>query len=194
MMVTTILLNGVIGFVMVITYCYVITDIETMIWKNPSPFPFVDVFYAAIGNKGGTIAMVSIVTALSICANLSVLAAASRQAWAFARDEGLPFSGWIRKVSTVGTPIPLNAIMLSLTMTIVLSLLNLGSAAAFNSIVGLLSGSGGLSYTVSIGCVLWRRLSGQPLPKSPFTLGKMVRRFQHLCSETAANVIIGYTR
>lgn len=118
--------------------------------------------------------MVSIVCALGICGNLSVLAAASRQAWAFARDDGLPFSGWLRRITTIGTPIPLNAIILSLFITIIVSLLNLGSATAFNSIVGLLSGSGGVSYTISIGCVLWRRLFGKPLPSSPFSLGKFV--------------------
>lgn len=124
--------------------------------------------------------MVSVVCALGICGNLSVLAAGSRQAWAFARDDGLPFSGWLRKITTIGTPIPLNAIIISLFITVILSLLNLGSATAFNSIVGLLSGSGGVSYTISIGCVLWRRMSGQPLPSSPFTLGKAVSL--HLCA------------
>ena len=146
-----------------------------MIVTSTSPFPFVGVLHAATGSTGGTIAMVSIVTALSLCGNLSVLAAASRQVFAFARDQGMPFSGTLRKITTVGTPIPLVAIMVSLAVTIVLALISLGSAAAFNSIVGLLSGSGGLSYSVSIGCVLWRRLFGKPLPKSPFTLGKFVR-------------------
>lgn len=174
MMITTIILNGVLGFVMVITYCFCITDIVGQIVASTSVFPYVDVFYAATGSPGGTIAMVALMTALSICANLSVLAAASRQVWAFARDEGMPFSGWLRKISNVGTPIPLNAILVSLIITIVLSLLNLGSVTAFNSIVGLLSGSGGVSYSISIGCVLWRRMFGKPLPKSPFSLGKFV--------------------
>ena len=124
--------------------------------------------------------MVSIVCALSICGNLSVLAAGSRQAWAFARDDGLPFSNWFRKITTVGTPIPLNAIFASLMVTVAVSLLNLGSATAFNSIVGLLSGSGGVAYCISIGCVLWRRLTGQPLPSSPFSLGKLVSEDQCL--------------
>lgn len=94
--------------------------------------------------------------------------------WAFARDDGMPFSPWLRKITVVGTPIPLNAIIISLTITLVVSLLNIASSTAFNSIVGLLTGSGGVSYSISIGCVLWRRMFGKPLPKSPFTLGKFV--------------------
>jgi amino acid transporter len=176
MMVTTICLNGVLGFVMIITFCFCVTDILNQIVLSTAAFPYVDVFAAATGSTGGTIAMVSIVCALSICGNLSVLAAGSRQAWAFARDDGLPFSGWLRKITTVGTPIPLNAIIISLFITIVLSMLNLGSVTAFNSIVGLLSGSGGVSYSISIGCVLWRRLTGERLPSSPFSLGNAVSR------------------
>ena len=174
MMITTIVLNGVLGFVMIITFCFCVTDIFTQIVTSTAAFPYVDVFYASTGSTGGTIAMVSIVCALGICGNLSVLAAGSRQAWAFARDDGLPFSGWLRKITTIGTPIPLNAIIISLFITIILSLLNLGSVYAFNSIVGLLSGSGGVSYSISIGCVLYRRMFGKPLPASPFSLGKMV--------------------
>ena len=174
MMITTIVLNGILGFVMVVTFCFCVQDIFTQFVTTTSAFPYVDVFFAATGSVGGTIAMVSIGCALSICGNLSVMAAASRQAWAFSRDEGLPFSAWLRKITTIGTPIPLNAICISLFVTIILSLINLGSVTAFNSIVGLLSGSGGVSYTISIGCVLYRRLFGKPLPKSPFTLGKFV--------------------
>lgn len=164
-----------------------------MFINSTSPFPYIDVsrstyafaghvdtdarpkvLYAGTGSTGGTIAMVSIITALNICANLSIVAGGSRQAFAFARDEGLPFSSWFRQVHTIGTPIPVNAILASLFITVIVSLLNLGSATAFNSVVGLLTGSGGVSYTVSIGCVLWRRMYGAPLPKAPFSLGKWV--------------------
>jgi hypothetical protein len=39
-----------------------------------------------------------------------------------------------------------------------------------------LTGSGGISYSISIGSVLYRRLFGAPLPSSPFSLGKLVSR------------------
>lgn len=192
MMVVTIILNGALGLVMVITYCFCVTDVEAMYVTTHSPFPFIDVgrhhikihadflltcdqvLYAGTGSTAGTIAMVSIVSALNICANLSIVAAGSRQAWAFARDEGLPFSSWFRRVSTIGIPIPINAILASLTITIAISLLNLGSTTAFLSVVGLLASAGAMSYAISISCVLWRRLRGKPLPKSPFSLGRYV--------------------
>ncbi|KAI6914489.1 amino acid transporter [Hortaea werneckii] len=171
MMITTIILNGILGLAMIIMFCFCITDIQSQIWLSTSAFPYVDVFLAATNSKGGTIALVSIIAALNICANLSVVAAGSRQTWAFARDNGLPFSSTLRKITTIGTPIPLYSVFASLIITVVVSLLNLAGSTAFNSVVGLLSGSGGVSYSISISCVLWKRITGQPLPHAPFRLG-----------------------
>lgn len=76
------------------------------------------------------------------------------------------------QIRTIGVPIPLNAILFSLAVAIIFALINLGSTAAFDSMDGLLAGSGGFSYSISIGCVLLKRIRGQPLPKSHFSLGK----------------------
>ena len=73
----------------------------------------------------------------------------------------------------MGTPIPLNALLFSLSITIILSLINLGSTAAFNSIVGLLAGSGGVAYFISIGCVFLKRIRGDKLPIGRWSLGRL---------------------
>lgn len=110
---------------------------------------------------------------LSCAATINSVAAGSRQAWAFARDDGLPFSRWMQKITVVqGTPIPVNSMLASLAVTVVLSFIILGSSEAFNSIAGLLSGAIGFSYAISIGCVLWRRLYGAPLPPARWSLGR----------------------
>lgn len=56
---------------------------------------------------------------------------------------------------------------------LILALLVLGGDQAFNSIVGLLNGAVGLTYVLSIGCVLWRRTFGEPLPPARWSLGKL---------------------
>lgn len=68
--------------------------------------------------------------------------------------------------------IPFNSILFSLVLTVLLALINLGSITAFNSIVGLLTGSGGVSYAISIGCVCLKRIRGEQLPPSNFSLGR----------------------
>ena len=57
MMFGTIILNGVLGFVMVITYVFVIQNLETQIVDSTSPYPFISVFEVAVGSKAGAIGM-----------------------------------------------------------------------------------------------------------------------------------------
>ncbi|EKG20960.1 Amino acid/polyamine transporter I [Macrophomina phaseolina MS6] len=171
-MIITILLNGLMGFVMIITFCFCITDLETLL-SLPVAFPFVEVFKSATGSVTGATLMSIVIIVLTMCTCMSGLAAASRQVFAFARDEGLPASNTWKKVSVIGTEIPLNSVLISLTIAVLMSLVNLGSTTAFNSIVGLLNGSAGTAYALSLACLLWRRTrSPEPLPPARFSLGK----------------------
>lgn len=87
---------------------------------------------------------------------------------------GLPFPTWFTRLVVVDSvPLPLNAILASMLFVLVLALLVLGGDQAFNSIVGLLNGAVGLTYVLSIGCVLWRRTFGEPLPSARWSLGKL---------------------
>jgi hypothetical protein len=60
----------------------------------------------------------------------------------------------------------------SMFIALVLSLLCLGGSEAFNSIMGLVTGAVGLTYALSIGCLLWRKLFGAPLPPARWSLGR----------------------
>jgi hypothetical protein len=88
------------------------------------------------------------------------------------QQSGLPFSNWFMRIRTVdGAPLPVNSILASLCICVIIALLNLGGRKIFNSIVGLLTGTLGLTYALSIGCVLWRRCYGAPLPPARWSLG-----------------------
>lgn len=102
---------------MIVTYCFCITDLDAALATHTG-YPFIEVFYAATGSKGGTTVMASIVATLMLCACISILATASRQTFAFARDDGMPFSPFFRKVSTIGTELPLNSVIFSLSITV----------------------------------------------------------------------------
>lgn len=99
------------------------------------------------------------------------MATASRQIFAFARDNAVPFSPWFSKVSPKWN-LPINSIFFTFCMTILLSLINLGSATALNSITSLATNALFSSYICSIGCMIWRRATNQPLLPSPFRLGR----------------------
>lgn len=71
-----------------------------------------------------------------------------------------------------GVALPANSIMASLFICVIIALLNLANDRVFVSIVGLLTGALGLTYALSIACVLWRRCFGAPLPPARWSLGR----------------------
>lgn len=62
--------------------------------------------------------------------------------------------------------------MVSLVVTILLSLINIGSTTALLAIVTLTIGAMMSSYIITIGCVLLKRIRGEPLPPHKWTLGQ----------------------
>lgn len=67
--------------------------------------------------------------------------------------------------------IPLNAVMVSLIVTILLSLINIGSTTAFNAIISLTTVSLLTSYLITIACILLKRIRGETLPARRWSLG-----------------------
>ena len=166
-------LNGALGFIMIVTFCFAIQSVEEQIIMSSAPYPFVEVFATATGSTAAAIGMTvpMVLMTLSMCINST--AAASRQAWSFARDDGLPFPRWFTRLVPINsTPLPINAMVTSFVILIVVALLNFGGSEVFNSIIGLMTGAVGLTYALSIGCVLWRRLYGEPLPPARWSLGR----------------------
>lgn len=68
--------------------------------------------------------------------------------------------------------IPLRAIMVSLSITCLVSLINIGSTSALNAIVSLGVVALLSSYYITIGCLIWRRTYGDPLPACRWSLGR----------------------
>ncbi|KAK5123749.1 hypothetical protein LTR85_002385 [Meristemomyces frigidus] len=168
-MIRTTLINGALGFVMVITVCYCIGDVDTVL-ATPTGYGFIQIFYDSTGSLAATNAMVAIVLVLALFSCITMMASASRQLFAFARDKGMPFSPWLGHVRP-GWDIPLNAVSFSLVFTSILSLINIGSTVAFNSISSLSTCALLLSYIVSTGCLVWRKMCNKPLLPSRFNLG-----------------------
>lgn len=93
-MMWTLILNGVTGFVMVITFAFCIGDLEEAISPKYS-YAYIDVFYTATNNKAGATVMACLITLMCLCSTISNVATASRQMFAFARDRGMPFSSFL---------------------------------------------------------------------------------------------------
>lgn len=96
-MVLTIVLNGALGFAMIIAFLFTIGNMQLAL-KNPTGYDFLYIFESATRSKAGAIAMSSVLITMGMCATIGIIASASRQTWAFARDGGLPFSRSLSKV------------------------------------------------------------------------------------------------
>jgi choline transport protein len=66
-----------------------------------------------------------------------------------------------------------NAILVITGLAIIISLINIGSTAAFNIVTSLGTGTLTASYIVCISCIVWRKLAGEPLLPSRFTMGRV---------------------
>ena len=87
----SIFLNGAFGFTALLVTLFSLNDVEKAL-KTPTEYPYMQVFLDSTGSVAGATAMASIVTVMSFCANIGILATASRMCWSFCRDRGLP--GW----------------------------------------------------------------------------------------------------
>lgn len=160
-MLSTTLLNGILGFAMVIVVLFVTVDIESVL-QSPTGelgFPYMQIFYDATGSLSGASTMICIIIIMDICAAIAFLATSSRIVWAFGRDRGLPF--W-RTMSTVQskTAIPLYAIMVMAGVSCAIGLINIGSATAFNDVISVGVSSLYASYVLTEAFLLWHRIRG----------------------------------
>lgn len=96
--VTSILVNGSLGFGILLATLYGLGDIDAIL-KSPTGFPYMEIFVQATGSIHGSTAMASLIVVLTICSTVGFVATFSRMIWSFARDRGLSFPSFLSKVA-----------------------------------------------------------------------------------------------
>ncbi|KAF2276823.1 amino acid transporter [Westerdykella ornata] len=145
-MVYTILLNLACGCLFLIPLLFVMPDQEFLA-NLASGQPLPPIIYNAVGHAGGTFALTIPLLVLGILCGIACTTAASRCTWAFARDGAIPGAQWWKTVNA-RLDVPLNAMMLSMAVQLLLGLIYFGSSAAFNAF----SGVGVICLTLSYAC------------------------------------------
>lgn len=159
--VTAMIVNGLIGFGMMLTVLFCIGDIET-VTGTETGFPFIQIFFDSFGRHGAVAAGAFVLVLTWVCA-LGITTTASRMTWSFARDKGTPLSSWLGKVSK-RTHVPTNAVFTVTTLAALLTLIYIGSYTAFNDVISLtITGFYG-SYFLPCAFLLYHRLKGHILP------------------------------
>lgn len=91
-------LNGILGIVMMITFCFAVGDNLDNILNSDTGIPIIQLLYNVTGSNAGTIVMGCVLIILSYFSAITTIASSSRQTWAFARDMGFPASRWLSYV------------------------------------------------------------------------------------------------
>ena len=170
-MILTTVFNGAMGWIMIITFCMVLGNLDDVI-ATPTGQPYIAVFYNVTQSYVGASVLSALVIVMAMFCNLSITATASRQLFAFARDQGVPYARWFAYIPP-GWDVPMNSIVVSFVVSCLFSIINIGSTIALNNITSLATAIL-TSYIISIGLVLWRRVTNRPLLPSKFTLSKPV--------------------
>lgn len=161
---------GSIGFVIIIVilFCIQTNDIEGHILGSKFGQPLAQIIFDALGKKWALAFMVFIAFA-QFMMGASILTAISRQIWSFGRDNGLPFSFWIKRVNK-RLSVPINAVWAGGLAAIVIGLLCLIGTTAANALFTLYIAGNYFSWGTP---TLLRLTSGRHLFRpGPFYLGK----------------------
>lgn len=192
----SIVLNGVLGFAMMIAYLFCLGNLEAVLESQITlGYPFLYVFQTGTGSTPGAAVLGLIIVVLGVCSTVGVLASSSRMLWSFARDRGIPFWEYFIKVIYTSchgkfthkpnlvadhflklnsrTLIPVYTIACTTTISALLSLIVLGSSVAFNNIVNLSIAGLYSSYLLSCALLLWRRLQPNGIKPYSSDVGKV---------------------
>jgi amino acid transporter len=142
-MVGTVMLNTLAGLLFLIPLMFVLPDLDILV-NLASGQPLPSILKSAIGSSGGAFGLLLPLIIMALTCGIGCTTATSRCIYAFARDGGIPGSGWWKKVDR-RLGVPLNALLLSAVVQILLGLIYFGSTAAFNAF----SGAGVIFLTVS---------------------------------------------
>lgn len=159
----------ILGFIIMIVLAACINpDLEAVLGSEFGQ-PMAQIYYDAIGKKGA-LGLTSLLLIVQFFMGLSILVAASRQAWAFSRDGALPFSGFFRPISKKFGYIPLRTIWGCVLLALVLGLLCLIAPAAASALFSLAVAGNNLAWGTPIFCrLVWGQHKFVP---GPFYTGK----------------------
>lgn len=93
------------------------------------------IFKSAIGHNAGAFCLTIPILVLGVICGIGCVTVTSRCIWAFARDGGIPGSGWWRRIDK-RLSVPLNANALGIVVELGLGAIYFGSSAAFHAFAG----------------------------------------------------------
>ncbi|OAQ98965.1 hypothetical protein LLEC1_00595 [Akanthomyces lecanii] len=155
-MIYCILIGTVSGFIFLSCILFCVADVDEVIVSPRGPL--LELFMQATGNAAGSTCLVMFPLICMLFAVTTIMCTSSRMTWAFARDNGLPYSATFAKVHPK-LGLPLNSLLWTSAWIIIFGFILLGSSAAFNAITAASVVALGITYAIppTINCLRLRR-------------------------------------
>ncbi|KAL2014095.1 hypothetical protein VTN00DRAFT_1620 [Thermoascus crustaceus] len=165
---TAVLVSGAFGWMLTVSMCFCLNDFEQIL-NTPTGLPAAQIFLNAGGKTGGTI-MWFFAILVQFFTGCSAMLADTRMAYAFARDDALPFSDVFAKVNEY-THTPVNAVWFVVFFSICLNCIAIGSTQTATAIFNITAPALDLSY---IAVILAHQMYKNKVKfiEGPFTLGR----------------------
>ncbi|KAG8531391.1 uncharacterized protein KY384_003020 [Bacidia gigantensis] len=169
--VTSVYIGAVTGFAFLIAVSFCIGDVEATA-KSVTGVPFIQILYDSTHSVVGTCFLTSMVLFATFVGTTFLTAESSRTLYAFARDNGLPFSRVFAKVAAK-QQVPINAVLLSGLVQLILNAIYFGTLTGFNTVIAIATEAFYLSYAMPILARILAFVTGrvQHLP-GPYSLGR----------------------
>ena len=170
-MIMSVYIGAVTGFIFLISVCFCIGDIASTT-SSSTGVPLIQIFYDSTGSVVGACFLSSLLVAIALfCAN-ALMAEGSRSLFAFARDNGLPFSGLFTKVDPK-RQVPVYAILLACAVQIALNSIYFGTLTGFNTVISIATEGFYLSYATPLLARILSWVTGDAKVLSgPYSLGR----------------------
>jgi choline transport protein len=140
-----------------------------------SPLPIMTVYVQALGNADAALFFTFWILFIYFGATIGLVVTSGRLLWAFARDNGLPYSRIFAKTHET-RHVPANATMLTAVFSGCYGLIYIGSVTAFNSFVATAILSLNITYVIPQTISLLRGRK-KVLPRRHFDLGPILGPF-----------------
>lgn len=165
---TAVIVSGAFGWLLTVCMCFCLTDFDGIL-SSPTGLPAAQIFLNAGGKTGGTV-MWACAIIVQVFTGCTAMLADTRMAFAFARDDALPFSDFLSKVNPY-THTPVNAVWFVVFFSIALNLIAIGSTQTATAIFSVTAPALDISY---VSVILAHQIYKKKVKfiEGPFTLGR----------------------
>lgn len=168
-MIGSAVLSAITGLPMILVYMFCNINPDNLLTPIGGQ-PVAQLMLDALHSLPLTVIGILIFIITLAAAATSTMTTFSRIWWFFAREGGVPFSGWLGQISK-RWELPVNAVLFSFVATLLIGLIEIGSSTAINAILGTSMLCIFTSYAIPIFCLIIdrkRALTG----KRYFSLGR----------------------